>query len=185
MVAIEINGQIKTFTNIPDKWNNTIGYNYEDASIHYVDGFRNVVEPQYNSTTQYKGVIIYDGVNNVFTYQVIDYTPEQLEANLVITESNQDRSDLEILESKGLKLYENAKNRFTRRNKKGLITKARVKKVREYLHPIFLLLKTGDIDLANDKAVLLPTDANADVNRELVWFKAQLAALLTEVNALL
>lgn len=185
MVAIEINGQIKTFQNIPDKWNNTIGYNYFDASIHYVDGFRNVLEPQYNSTTQYKDVMIYDSVNNVYTYQVIDYTPEQLAANLTVTETNQDRSDLEILERKGLNLYESAKNRFTRRNKKGMITKSRCKKVREYLHPIFLLLKTGDIDLANDKALLLPIDANADVNNELVWFKTQLAKLLIDVNTLL
>ena len=185
MIAIERNGTIETFASIPSKWNNTLGYNYEDASVHYIDGFRDVVEPSYNSTTQYKGVMVYDAVNNVFTYVVIDYTVEQLAGNVAATETKTDRNDQEILENKGLKLYEKSKDRFIRRNKKGLITKARAKKVREYLSPIFFLLKTGDIDLANDKALLLPTDANADVNGELVWFKAQLATLLIDVNNLL
>lgn len=185
MVAIEIKGQIKVFENIPNKWNNTIGYNYEDASVHYVDGFRNVVEPQYNSTTQYKSGMVYDAKNNFFTYEVIDFTPKQLANNLSSKETTEDKSDQEILEQKGIHLYEKTKSRLIRRNKKGLITKTRCKKVREYLHPIFLLLQTGDIDLANDKALLLPTDANADINNELVWFKSQLTTLLTDVNTLL
>ena len=185
MVAIEKNGEIKTFTNIPSEWNHTIGYNYEDASVHYVDGFRNVVEPSFNSTTQHKGGMIYDAVNNVFTYQVIDFTVEEITANLLIAEETQDKSDQEILERKGLNLYEKTKNRLIRRNKKGLITKTRCKKVREYLHPIFLLLRTGDIDLANEKALALTVDANADINAELVWFKAQIAELVLDVNTLL
>ena len=94
MKAIQIGNEIKTFTNIPDTWKNpvtnetTLGYNYLDASIHYIDGFRDVVEPSYNSTTSYKGGMIYDEINNVFTYAVIDYTVEQLAANLLIVELN-------------------------------------------------------------------------------------------------
>ncbi len=112
-------------------------------------------------------------------------TQQEIDAISLIKEEVDDRNDQEILERKGLNLYQKTKNRLIRRNKKGLITKTRCKKVREYLHPIFLLLKTGDIDLANDKAILLPTDANADINTELVLFKSKLAALLTEVNNLI
>lgn len=185
MVAIEINGTIKTFTTIPETWKQTIGYNYEDASIHYVDGFRNVVEPQYNTTTQYKGSMIYDSVNNVFTYEVIDFTVEQLAAKLTIKEGSEDRSDIEILQTKGTKLFTRTKERLVRRRKKGIITKARTKTVRELLHPIFLLLRTGDIDIANDKAILIPVNANAAIETELVWFKAELQTLLLDVNNLL
>lgn len=185
MIANEINGQIKTYSTIPTEWNGTEGYNYEDASIHYIDGFRDVVEPQYNSTTQYKGGLIYDGVNNVFTYTVIDYTVEELAANLLIVEENEDRSDIEVLQTKGTRLFTRTKERLVRRRKKGLITKARTKTVRELLHPIFLLLRTGDIDIANDKAILIPVNANAAIETELVWFKAEVATLLTDVNNLL
>jgi len=181
MVAIEKNGEIKVFPNIPDTWNHTIGYPYEDATIHYIDGFRNVVEPQYNTATQRKGAMVYDNVNNVFTYEVVNLTEEELTAK----EEIEDKSDQQVLTDKGQRLYEKTKSRLIRRNKKGLITKARCKKVREYLHPIFLLLNTGDIDIANDKALLLTVDVNADVNNELVWFKAEIAQLKLDVNTLL
>lgn len=188
MKAIDINGEIKTFSNIPNKWNGTNGYNYEDPSVWYVDGFRDVVEPQYNSTTSYKGGLIYDEVNNVFTYEVIDFSVEQLATNLTIKEEGENKSDFEILTTKGQRLYEKTKERLIRRNKKGLLTKLRVKKVREILHPVFLYLKNGDIDLANDYAidpVKIPTNSNADIEAELVWFKGQLTELLLDVNNLL
>jgi hypothetical protein len=185
MVAIDINGQIKTFNNIPDTWNHTIGYNYEDASIHYVDGFRSVIEPQYNSTTSYKGGMIYDEINNVFTYAVIDYTVEQLTANLSIQEDTEDKSDIERLITRGTNLFTRTKERLVRRRKKGNITKARCKTVRDILHPIFLLLRTGDIDIANDKAILIAVNSNAAIESELVWFKAELQTLLLDVNNLL
>jgi len=185
MVAIEINGQIKTYSTIPTEWKNTIGYNYEDASVHYVDGFRNVVEPSYDTTLSYKGAMIYDSINNVFTYEVIDYTVEQLDANLTIKEETEDKSDQDILNQKGIRLYERTKNRLIRRNKKGLLSKAKCKKVREALHPVFLKLRTGDIDLANDTAILIPTNTQADVEAELARFKGELAALLIEVNSLI
>ena len=185
MIAIQIGNEIKTFNNIPDKWNNTIGYNYEDASVHYVDGFRNVVEPTFNTATSYKGSMTYDAVNNVFTYEVIDFTPEQLAANLLIVEENDDRSDIDVLITKGTKLFTRTKERLVRRRKKGAITKARCKTVRELLHPTFLLLRTGDIDLANDKAILIPVNTNNSIETELAWFKAELQNLLLDVNSLL
>ena len=188
MIANIINGKIETFTNIPNKWNNTLGYNYLDSSIHNEDGFKSIVEPQYNSTTSYKGGLIYDEVNNVFTYEVIDFSVEQLAVNLTIKEESEDKSDFEMLERKGFNLYEKTKERLIRRNKKGLLTKLRAKKVREILHPVFLYLKNGDIDLANDYAIdplKIPTNSNADIEAELAWFKGQLTELLLDVNNLL
>lgn len=185
MKAIDINGTIKTFNTIPETWNHTLGYNYEDPSIWYIDGFRDVVEPQYNSTTSYKGSMIYDSVNNVFTYAVIDYTVEELAANLLVAEENEDKSDIETLINRGGKLVTRTKERLVRRRKKGTITKARTKTVRELLHPVFILLNTGDIDIANDKAILIPVNANNAIETELVWFKAEVATLLTDVNNLL
>ena len=85
MKANNINGIIQTYETIPSEWKNldgttNIAYRYEDPSIWYVDGFRDVVEPQYNSSTQYKGSIYFDATNDNFTYAVIDYTIEQIQA---------------------------------------------------------------------------------------------------------
>jgi len=185
MIAIQIGNEIKTFTTIPETWNHTIGYQYEDASIHYVDGFRNVVEPQFNTAIQYKGSMIYDAVNNVFTYEVINFTTQELAVNLTTKEDTDDRSDIERLMTRGTNLFTRTKERLVRRRKKGVITKARCKTVREILHPIFLLLRTGDIDIANDKAILIAVNGNASIEAELVWFKAELQTLLLDVNNLL
>jgi hypothetical protein len=185
MIAIQIGNEIKTFNTIPNKWNGTNGYNYEDASIHYIDGFRDVVEPQYNSTTSYKGGMIYDAINNVFTYEVIDYTVEQLAANLLVKEDTEGKSNIDRLITRGTNLFTRTKERLVRRRKKGTITKARCKTVREILHPIFLLLRTGDIDIANDKAILIAVNANNSIETELTWFKAELQTLLLDVNNLL
>ena len=185
MKAIEINGEIKTYNDIPKTWNNTMGYNYQHPTVWEADGFKDVVEPTYNSTTQYKGSLIYDEANNVFTYQVIDFTPEQLATNLAIVEDSEDKTDIEKLVNRGGNLVTKTKERLVRRRKKGLITKARTKTVREILHPIFLLLNTGDIDIANDKAILIPVNANGVIETELSWFKNEIASLLTDVNNLL
>ena len=174
------------YLEIPNNWKTTENkYNTLDSSVHFADGFRTVVEPIIDEATQYKGVIFYDEINDVVTYNVITYTQAEIDANLVSKEEKEDKSDLEILERKGGNLYEKTKKRLIRRNKKGLITKTRCKKVREYLHPIFLLLRTGDIDIANDLALTLTVDANADINAELVWFKAEIAQLKLDVNNLL
>lgn len=185
MKAIDINGEIKTFNEIPKTWNNTLGYNYEDASIHYIDGFRDVVDVVFNPDTQYKGSLIYDEINNVFTYEVLDYTIEVIAEKVIIKEQNEDKSDFDILINKGGNLHEKLKTRLVRRRKKGLITKLRCKTVRDILHPIILLLNTGDIDIANDKAILIPVNANNAIETELAWFKAELQNLLLDVNNLL
>jgi hypothetical protein len=85
MKAIDVNGVIEVFNEIPNEWKNsdgtkTLGYNYEDPTIWYIDGFRDVVEPQYNSSTQYKGSIYFNATNDNFTYVVLDFTSEQIQA---------------------------------------------------------------------------------------------------------
>ena len=191
MKAIEINGIIETFKDgIPSEWTNldgttNIAYRYEDPSIHYIDGFRDVVDVVFNPDTQYKGGLIYDAVNNVYTYEIIDYTVEVVAERLIVKEDNKDKSAIDTLINRGQRLTEKLKTRLVRRRKKGLITKLRCKKVREILHPIILKLNTGDIDIANDEAILIPVNGNADIEAELVWFKAELQNLLLDVNNLL
>ncbi len=187
MVAIEKDGEIKIFSTIPNTWNHTVGYNYENPQIHYKDGFRNIVEPQYDISTQYKGEVIYDSINDIFTYNIINFTEEQLSINLILKEEIDDKNELDILEEKGTYLYVKTKNRLIRKRKKGLLSRGKCKILREILHPIFLKLKTGDIDLANDLIIQITTtpNQNIDINNELVWFKDELIQLKNEINTLL
>ena len=62
-----IDGVIKLFGSIPKTWDNILNYHLADAQVHYNDGFRDVVEPTYNTETQRKGSIYFDEVNDYFT----------------------------------------------------------------------------------------------------------------------
>lgn len=80
MVAIEINGAIRILNSLPTKWGKQHNYPAMDPSIHYVDGFRDVVKPAYNTDTQKLGVIFFDTSADVFTYPVVEKTPEEIAA---------------------------------------------------------------------------------------------------------
>lgn len=73
MVAIEINGQIKTYNKLPKSWGKIIGgfdtLSNEEAQAF---GFYNVVIPDYNSATQQLGEIYFD--TDRFTYDVSSKT---------------------------------------------------------------------------------------------------------------
>lgn len=80
MVAIVINGSIRILNSLPATWNKQHNYPKMDSSIHYVDGFRDVIQPSYNTETQKLGVIYFDAEADVFTYPVVDKTPEEISA---------------------------------------------------------------------------------------------------------
>ena len=76
-------GSIKTYSTYPNKYWVTErvvgGYLYR-TDLHAPDGFRDVIQPSYNSETQSRGAIYYDEPNDYFTYFVIDKTDEQIQA---------------------------------------------------------------------------------------------------------
>ncbi|MEM4935246.1 MAG: hypothetical protein ABIL39_11640 [candidate division WOR-3 bacterium] len=83
MIGIILNNEIKLFGSIPKTWNNILNYHLADAQVHYDDGFRDVVQPTYNTETQRKGGIYFDEVNDYFTYEVIDKTIEEIQAEIL------------------------------------------------------------------------------------------------------
>lgn len=78
---------IKTVNNLPRSfysptYNNgqrTDAYHTLDNAIHEADGFYDVINPSYNSSTQYLGNLYFDDINSYFTYPVNDYTQEELD----------------------------------------------------------------------------------------------------------
>lgn len=78
MIAINIDGKIKTFSDYPNTWNNISPYQFAEEDIHYEDGFRPFVTPQLTAG-QKLGAMVYDAVNDVFTYSVVSKSPADLE----------------------------------------------------------------------------------------------------------
>lgn len=93
MKAITVNGTIKVFSTIPSQWNGTFNYQNADPSVHYADGFRDLVRPEYNPLTSKLGDIYFDAANDNFTYQLIPLTDEELKSRLI----NQSRMNKESI----------------------------------------------------------------------------------------
>jgi hypothetical protein len=73
----------RTFSTLPKSWParpRLINYDKADPAIHYEDGWRAVVFPDYDAALQRLGELTFDAENDSFTYAVIDKTPEELEA---------------------------------------------------------------------------------------------------------
>ena len=81
MIAIDLNGTIKTFSKLPKVWSDANGthLNITDGEAF---GFYPVVSPSYDLSTQYLGDIEWDADSNIFTYAVIDTTWTQTVAEL-------------------------------------------------------------------------------------------------------
>jgi hypothetical protein len=73
----------RQYSKLPKSWParpRLINYDKADAAIHYEDGWRDVVFPDYDAALQRLGELTFDEANDHFTYAVIDKTPEELEA---------------------------------------------------------------------------------------------------------
>ena len=73
MIAIDVNGTIKTYFSIPKSWGNQIGINYMTESEQNSLGFYPVVEPTIQASQEF-GDLYFDQENNEFTYQVNNVT---------------------------------------------------------------------------------------------------------------
>ena len=107
MKAIEINGKIRIYDNIPKTFeesrrNSPGSYHRLDSSVHYADGFRDLIEPTLSSN-EYKGSLYYDSENDYFTYNVIQRTDEE-----------QTEYEKEIESEKYLQRIETGKLRFAK-----------------------------------------------------------------------
>lgn len=72
---------IYTQGDYPQKWWGTeriVGGYRNRTDLHEADGWRDVTQPTIG-TNQKRGAIFFDEANNVFSYEVIDLTPEEIE----------------------------------------------------------------------------------------------------------
>jgi len=75
MKAIDINGNIKIYNQLPKTWGNIIGgFNLLDESEIQKAGFYNLVEPDYTPSIHNLINLHFDSDNNIFTYDVENKT---------------------------------------------------------------------------------------------------------------
>lgn len=83
MKAIDINGEIKIYSQLPKSWGNIIGgfntLSDEEAKEY---GFYDVVSPDYDNAVKILGDIYFDEDNEVFTYSVENITFNETLAEL-------------------------------------------------------------------------------------------------------
>ena len=82
MIAIQLEDKIKTFSDYPNLWNNTLNYPKVSDEQKYADGFRQVVNVTFDSNTHKRGALYFDEANDVFTYEVIELTEAELDARI-------------------------------------------------------------------------------------------------------
>jgi len=91
--AIKLNEEI--IIGVPKKWvrlatpnHTTLGYDELEDSEHFLDGWKQVITPNYDSTIQRLGTLLEN--ENDFTYEIIALTDEEIQ-NEAISQSEADK----------------------------------------------------------------------------------------------
>ena len=73
---------LRTWSNIPRTWearSHIINYHQLPEAEHFADGWRDVIDPSYNTATQRKGALII--VGDTVTWEVVDIPQNELIQN--------------------------------------------------------------------------------------------------------
>jgi hypothetical protein len=82
MKARNDNGQIRVYGQLPNTWKNYDNFRAALVEVLEAEGFFDVIKPEYDPELQYLGPIYFDEMSHVFTYPVIDKTPQELAAEV-------------------------------------------------------------------------------------------------------
>lgn len=185
MVAIEINEVITPFNKIPNEWNNILNYNsVNNSEMQVADGWKEVVNPSYNTATEKLGGLILDEPN--YTYEVIELTVEELATIKNDTQESQaNNSFLKNIED-GVSLFQKSYKRMYRRlrdddvNPNNVLTLPDVKKVMRWNKDTYTALNQGNfyraenliLSTLSDNQVEL--DANRPLQKMFEWLRDQI-----------
>ena len=177
MIANNINGTIRVFNSMPKVFElkpNVQNYNKLDSSVHYEDGFRDLVKPKLE-VNQYLTNIYFDSDNDVFTYNVETYTPEQIKENEVNNEFNlyQQR------QNEGMNLYLKHEAEWRTMFINEEITKDQFNVIEESFKPVRLELGFGQLKSA--LTLLKEIDPTKVTDRVYNKFYSDLETLISEL----
>jgi len=161
------------------------GGNYPSRTdLHLQDGFKDLVQPIFDSLTHKRTnkIIQHPEDEAKYTYDVIALTQEEIDTNLANFQDAEDEAEEQANEDAGIELIRRWRKRARRRIKKGQLTQNKNNKLRRMFSPIFIHLRNGDWDLANEdlNAPEFPTSTDNDINREITWLKERVNTYITE-----
>ena len=149
MKAIDINGEIKTYNELPQSWEGVMGnFNMlsEDEIKDY--GFYDVIIPDYDSRIEVKSEIYWDSENEVFTYDISDK---------VLPSTLQELKDIRITELKFVTHTKLTKTDWyiTRKSERDIAIPADIISEREDIINSYETNKTNINNLTTKKEVVV------------------------------
>ena len=151
MKAITVNGTIKKYNKIPKRWRRlatpdkiTVGYNYLPSEEHELDGFRDLVKPEYDDATQRLGQMIYDESNDNYTFEIVEMSEEEIAEELQRKEDNDESAnELARLKADGVLYFDRAIAFVMRRKAKGNINENQASRIVKEIYPLIEPLHKG------------------------------------------
>jgi hypothetical protein len=152
MKAITVNGTIKKYNKIPKNWRRlatpdrlTVGYDkYLSNEEHELDGFRDLVKPQYDDATQRLGQMIYDEDADNYTFEIVEMTEEEIAEELQRKEDNdQSAKDLARFKADGILYFDRAMAFVMRRKDNGDINENQASRIVKEIYPLIEPLHKG------------------------------------------
>ena len=151
MIANTINEVIKIYNSIPKVFElkpNVFGYDKLDASVHYDDGFRELVKPTLEAN-QYLTTLYFDTENDIYTYEVKTYSDEE-----IAEQKEQKEFNLYLQrQTNGLNLYLKYETKWRLSYLEGVIKKDEFEQLETVVSPVRMELITGQLMTA--KKILL------------------------------
>lgn len=144
MIANINDNPYKVYRKLPKVYNGVFNYNsVNNTAQHYADGWRDIVQPTI-TVYQRKGDLIFDDGNDVFTYEVIDFTAEEI-ADYDQRQEDADASAQKFQKEKndGVVSFDRAFALIYRRLNNGTITVAQAKAFGVSLYPLLEPLYKG------------------------------------------
>lgn len=166
--AIEINGKITIYNKIPRTFtlqNNVIinGFKSTTKAYRYTLGFRDIVQPTL-TVYQKKGVIFFDLGNDYFTYPIIDFTQDQIDAY----DQSQLDNDISAIKIRNYKSDGELANkriwdRIMREYDSGNITEAQFKGISETLFDALMPMNYGLWKVTKSRVDAITPPGNAQM----------------------
>lgn len=149
---------------IPRNYNGIINYNTLSNERFEIDGWRDIVEPNYNTETQKKVELYFDDKNNFFTYRIIDKTQEEInqyKEDLLNSDLSANIRQLQI--SDGSEIFEKFLVYIQRRFDKKTLTGQQTMQCFNLLYTPLLPLKDGMFRIAQSNLNSIPNPVNSSV----------------------
>ena len=152
MKAITVNGTIKKYNKIPKRWRRlatpdrvTVGYDkYLSNEEHELDGFRDLVKPEYDDATQRLGQMIYNEDADNYTFEIVEMSEEEIAEELQRKEDNdQSAKDLARCKADGILYFDRAIAFVMRRKKNGDIGNNQANRIIKDMYPMIEPLYKG------------------------------------------